>query len=30
MLLLMIILIKNDVVVGDNIDMRMLLLLMIM
>ena len=30
MLLLMIILTKNDVVIGDNIDMRMMLLLMIM
>jgi len=30
MLLLMIILIKNDVVIGDTIDMRMMLLLVIM
>ena len=30
MFLLMIVLIKNDVVIGDNIDMRMMLLLMIM
>ena len=29
-MLLMIILIKNDVVIGDNIDTRMMLLLMIM